>query len=205
MKIILFFILCLFCFTVNAQELPLTNEVINFAKIEDYNLQGFTVTDKYIVAFLINNDNTKAIIKVFDIDSYQEVKSIRTNSLGHANDVTYNSNTNLIYVIENGSKVINTFDADTLEYRGNVVTDLPIRSLTYIPDRDLYAARVVSTGFILNNDFSLRNTLPFVAGMNISFDTCRQGWSYYNGYIYYAKWSWIRKVEMVLILFQYMI
>ncbi len=193
MKKVLFFILCLFCFNVKAQEFIVSNRIIHFEKIEDYNLQGFTVTDKYIIGILINENNSKAIIKVFDINSYQELQSIKTNSLGHANDVTYNSNTNLIYVIENGSKVINTFDADTLEYRGNVVTDLPIRSLTYIPDRDLYAARVVSTGFILNNDFSLRNTLPFVAGMNISFDTCRQGWSYYNGYIYYAKWSWIRK------------
>ncbi len=193
MKIILFFILCLFCFTVNAQELPLTNEVINFAKIEDYNLQGFTVTDKYIVAFLINNDNTKAIIKVFDIDSYQEVKSIRTNSLGHANDVTYNSNTNLIYVIRNGNNLINVFDADTLEYRGEMYTELPIRSLTYIPDKDIYAARVISIGYYLNSDLTVQNSLPFIVGMNLDFDTCRQGWTYYNGYLYYSKWSWIKK------------
>ena len=193
MKKILFFILCLFCFSVNAQELLLDNEIIRFKKIEDYNLQGFTLTDKYIVAFLINEDNNKAIIKAFDINDYHEVNSIKTNSLGHANDATYNKNTNLIYVIRNGNNLINMFDADTLEYRGEVYTELPIRSLAYIPDIDMYAARVVTSGYYLNNDFTVNSSIPFVIGLNIEFDTCRQGWTYYNDHIYYSKWSWIRK------------
>ena len=193
MKKVLFFILCLFCFNVSAQEFYLQNEIIRFDKIEDYDLQGFTVTDKYIVAFLINDRDTESIIKVFDINTYQELNIIYTHSLGHANDVTYNEKTDLIYVIRNNSNVINLYDADTMEYHGEIAIELPIRSLTYIPDRDIYAVRLITTGYFLDSDFSLYNTMPFIVGMNIEIDTCRQGWTYYNNYIYYSNWSWLRK------------
>ena len=198
MKKVLFFILCWFCFTVSAQEFLLQNEVIHFDKIEDYNLQGFTVTDKYIVAFLIKDDDTESIIKEFDINTYQELNTMYTHSLGHANDVTYNEKNNKIYVIRNGSNVINVYEADTLEYRGEIITELPIRSLTYIPDRNMYAARVVTSGYYLNDDFMVYNSMPFIVGMNIELDTCRQGWTYYNDYIYYAKWE--LTVMMIMLL-----
>ena len=70
---------------------------------------------------------------------------------------------------------------------------LPIRSITYIPDREAYAVRVISSAYYLDKDFKLINKKPFIFGMDFKLDSCRQGWAYKDGKLFYATWSWIRK------------
>lgn len=175
-----------------AQEITLTNEIIHFNKYKDFDLQGFTVTDKYIVAVLISDDENESIIKLFDKKTFMEVNSIYGGSLGHANDVAYNTNNNLIYVIDNGNKDVHLFDANTLEYIKTIESDIELRSLTYINDKGYFLARNITTGYILDDNLKLLKEKPFIWGLNISSKVARQGWAYWQDKLYYATWSWIR-------------
>lgn len=174
-------------------NIKLEEPFYSFADIENFGLQGFTVVKDKLFVVLVGNEDTESIIKIYDLENKKEIKSIHFTSLGHANDVTYNSKTNEVYVLAaSGSNDIYTFDGDTFNFLRKFEVSLPLRSITYIEDKDKYAVRTVATGFIYNEDFSLYNRFPFVMGMNINNDIARQGWAYYNGFIYYSNWSWIR-------------
>lgn len=190
-------LLILLFFTINTvyaeKTLVLDNPVISFKKIDNYVLQGFTTVDNYLFMILEGYDDTKAIIKVYDLDTFKEVKSYEYGSLGHSNDVTYNRKNNKIYVIaSSGSDVVYTFNGDSFLYEDQFEIGLPIRSITYVDEDDIYAVRTVSVGFKYDSKFNLISKVPFVIGLNFSADLGRQGWAYYNKYIYYANWSWVR-------------
>lgn len=190
-------LLILLFFTINTvyaeKTLVLDNPVISFKKIDNYVLQGFTTVDNYLFMILEGYNDTKAIIKVYDLDTFKEVKSYEYGSLGHSNDVTYNRKNNKIYVIaSSGSDVVYTFNGDSFLYEDQFEIGLPIRSITYVEDDDIYAVRTVSVGFKYDSKFNLISKVPFVIGLNFSADLGRQGWAYYNKYIYYANWSWVR-------------
>ncbi len=173
--------------------LDLQEPIIEFPSIENYSLQGFTTTDKYLFMVLNGFDDTKSMIKVYDLNTFKQIKSYEYASLGHANDVTYNINNKMIYVLAGGgSKLLFEFDSNDFKYVRTIELELPGRSITYIDDSDSYAIRTVSTGFRLNKEFELYNKMPFIVGMNIRKDLGRQGWTYYKKNIYYSNWSWIR-------------
>lgn len=188
-----FIFFLLFFPNVRAYDLELTDPVISFDGIEHYGLQGFTSTDKYLFVVLIEDGDCSSIIKVFDLDNYSLVTSFTYSSLGHANDVTYNPKTNRIYVLRGGgSTFVDVFSGDTFQYLETIDTKLPIRSITYVDSLDQYFVRTVATGFKLDNQLQLASKMPFVMGLNFNEDIGRQGWSYYQQYIYYTNWSWIR-------------
>lgn len=188
--IFMFFIVG-FCYA--EKTLELNNPIISFKKIKHYSLQGFTTVNDYLFIILEGYDDTKSIIKVYDLRTNNEIISYDFPSLGHANDVTYNKNNNTIYVIHaDGSNIIYKFDGSTFKYIERFESPLPIRSITYIEDTNEYAVRTVSVGFKYDSNFNLINKFPFVMGMNFGFDIGRQGWAYYKNHIYYTNWSWIK-------------
>lgn len=197
-KMFMFIYVILNCFlftnVIMADEhITLDKPIIEFKKIKNYTLQGYSVVNDKLFVVLEGYDDTKSIVKVYDLNTYKELVNYKYGSLGHANDVTYNKNTNKIYILAgSGSNIVYTFNADTFEYENQFKVNLPIRSITYLEDYDMYAVRTVTTGFLYNNKFELNNKLPFVVGMNFSTEVGRQGWSYYKGLIYYANWSWVR-------------
>lgn len=193
MKKLLFVISIFFVFVkVYALNIEVSNPIIRFSKEDDYVLQGFTNIDNKLFTVFIEPTEKKPKIKIFNLDNGKLIKEFIAEDVGHANDVTYNSKTNQIYVVNgNGKKIVHIFDADTYK-KTTINISLPIRSLTYIDDKDLYAVRTVSTGFYLNNDFTLKSKVPFIMGMNFSSDIGRQGWTYYDGLIFYTTWSWLR-------------
>lgn len=192
-KLFLFTIfLFLFHLSVYATDIDLKNKIISVPSISGYGMQGFTTVDDKIFAVFINGDDSKSIIKVWNINTGKEIYGKIYSSLGHANDVTYNSlNEKIMVVHGGGSSLVHVFNLE-YEYLYDVDFSLPIRSLTYVPSVNSYVARMVSTGYYFNDDFSLKSKVPFLANMIFSSDVARQGWSYYNHYIYYATWSWIR-------------
>lgn len=198
MKKLLFYIfifIASFFFSTNVyadNTLEFNEPVIEFKKIAYHGLQGYTVAKDKLFVVLIGNEDTTSIIKVYDLNTYEEILSYNYSSLGHANDVTYNSKTNKIYVIAGGgSDKVFIFNGDTFKYEETINIGLPVRSITYIEDINRYAVRLVGTGYIYNSDFKLTSKFPFIVGMNMSSDVGRQGWTYYNGLIYYANWSWV--------------
>ena len=194
-KYLIALIICLFLNTiVYADEiLTLDKPVIQFNQIKHYGLQGYTVVKDKVFMVLEGHDDTNSIIKVYDLNTYKEVLSYDYGSLGHANDVTYNSKNNKIYVIASGgSDIVYIFNGDTFKYEDSFNIGLPVRTITYIDKLDRYAVRTVSSGFIYTNEFKLKSKFPFIIGMNFSTEVGRQGWTYYNDFIYYASWSWVR-------------
>ncbi len=195
MKKIFLFIFIFFLFLIKVTALvniEVSKPVIRFPKEEEYVLQGFTNVDNRLFAIFIEPSGQKPKVKIFNLNNGKLIKEFITDDLGHANDVTYNKKTNQIYVANgDGKSFLHVFDADDYG-RIQLEITLPIRSITYIDDKDLYAVRTVTSGFYLNNDFSLKSKVPFIIGMNFSSDIGRQGWTYYNGLIYYSTWSWIR-------------
>ena len=166
----------------------LDDPIIDFKRVKNYKLQGFTTTDKYLFMVLVGYEDTKSIIKVYDLNTYEEIKNVEFNSLGHANDITYNKLTNKIYVLaSSGSNEVFVFNGDSFEYEGSFNIEVPARSITYIEDEDSYAVRTISVGYKLNNRFNLMSKIPFIIGMNFNIDIGRQGWSYYKNYIYYTN------------------
>ncbi len=189
-KIIL--LLFFFISIVSAKEIDVQNRIITIPHISDYRVQGFTCIDDKIVVAFIDYDETKSILKLYDISNGNELKSVFSNSIGHANDIAYNPNTDYLYIVHGGgTNIVHVYDTD-LNYIKDVDAQLPIRSLTYIYDNDSFAARTVASGFFYHNDLTLKSSIPFVIGMNFSSDLARQGWEYYDGYIFYANWSWVR-------------
>lgn len=195
LRYIIVFIICLFLnYNVYADNTIILNEpVIQFNKIKNYTLQGYTVVRDKLFMVLEGHNDTKSIIKVYDLNTYKEILSYEYGSLGHANDVTYNSKNNKIYVIaSSGSDLVYEFNGDTYLYEKSFNIGLPVRSITYIDKYDRYAVRTVASGFMYNNEFKLKSKFPFIVGMNFSTEVGRQGWTYYNDLIYYASWSWVK-------------
>lgn len=189
----LFFLFFLLTANIKCLTLDLTNELVSFEKIDNFNLQGFTVVDDYLFMVLVEKEDVSSIIKVYDIENKNFIKSYSYSTLGHANDVTYNSKNQKIYVLRGGgSNLVDVFDKNNFSYLETIKSDLPIRSITYNKDNNLFYVRTVASGFIFNEDLKLNNKFPFVIGMNFNRDIGRQGWEYYNGFIYYTNWSWIR-------------
>jgi hypothetical protein len=189
----LFLLLILISFNnVLAKDIEVTNKIISIPEINGFYLQGFTTVDDKIVAIFITDDETECIVKIFDINTKREIYNKSQKGVGHANDITYNSKTNNIYVVHGGgTDIVHVFDKD-MNYIEDIKVGLPIRSLTYDYDRDIYLARTVASGFIYNNDLTLKSKIPFITAMNFSRDIARQGWEYHNNYLFYTNWSWIR-------------
>lgn len=196
-SIIKFLIIIIISLSINSivyakDILELKEPVIQFNKPKRYGLQGYTVVKDKLFIVLEGHGDTRSIIKVFDLNTYKEIISYDYGSLGHANDVTYNSKNNKIYILAGGgSDKLFIFNGDTFKYEKSINIGLPVRSITYVDKYDKYAVRTVSVGFIYNSDFSLYSKFPFVAGMSFNSEVGRQGWTYYNDYIYYANWSWV--------------
>lgn len=196
MKKYFIYIISLFILSLSVVKADITlnmsKPIIEFPSIDNYSLQGFTVDENNLFIVLNGYDDMVSKIIVYDLESYKILKNFDYESLGHANDVTYDSKRKLIYVLAGGgSNLVYLFNTN-YEYVKSLELDLPARSLTYIPDEDIFAIRTVTTGYKLNNELKLITNFPFIVGMNIRNDIGRQGWSYYNGYIYYSNWSWKR-------------
>ncbi len=192
---LIIFLLCSFIIRVNALiSFELKDPFISFDKEEDFNLQGFTTVDNKLFCVFIDPNDSKSRIKIFDLDTNKLIKSFDYTSLGHANDVAYNSKENKIYVLHGaGKKELHVFDGKTFEYIEDKQTSIPLRSFTYIDDKDLYAGRSISVGFYFDNNYQMVQKVPFIMGLNFTSDVAKQGWTYHKGMLYYSTWSWIRK------------
>lgn len=174
-------------------NIELTNNIISFKDVDGYNLQSFTVVNNKLVVILISYDNDKGIIKVFDLYNYKEIQNIDINSVGHANGITYNSKENKIYIIgANNTNIVYEFDGSTYEYIREFPIGITARSIAYVPEEDIYLVRNFMTGYKLDNNFNLISKMPFIVGLSANIDIAKQDWTYYNNYLYYSTWSWIR-------------
>ncbi len=173
------------------QNIDISNKIISFDNIENYNLQSFTVVDDRLIIVLVNYDNDAGIIKEYSLLNNKELRNIEINKVGHGNGITYNNNK--LYILNSsGDDTIYVYDSNSLEYINEFKVNLPIRSITYVNEEDIYLVRTYITGFKLDNNFKLISNVPFISNLSANPDIARQDWTYYNGYLYYANWSWKR-------------
>ena len=101
-------------------------------------LQGGCVTDQYAYMAVLNTtdyDTKDAGCYVYKIstDTWKVVKRSGLLMMAHANDITYNSNTNQLFVahcyVDNTQ--ISILDADTLKLIGTIHTDTGVYALDY--------------------------------------------------------------------------
>ncbi len=195
MKKFICYILIIFFIPIitHAKEIVIENKIISFIAPEGYGLQSFTVVNDNLFIVLVGDNDNTSLFKVYDLRNYEEIYSAFNRSVGHANDTTYNPKENNIYIAHaGGSDQISIIDGDTYQILSSFSIGLPIRSITYIEEKDLYAVRLVTNGYLLNSSFQKTQVTPFVMGMNMNEKVGRQGWCYYNELIWYANWSWIR-------------
>ena len=101
-------------------------------------LQGGCVTDKYAYMAVLNTtdyDTQDAGCYVYKIstETWKVVKRSGLLMMAHANDITYNPNTNQLFVAHCyvDSTRISILDADTLKLVGTIHTDLGVYALDY--------------------------------------------------------------------------
>ena len=115
-----------------------------------YRRQGGCFTGDCIYQALITkNEETARIMK----------KDLRTGKttfsecvpMGHANDMTYNPNTNCVYVVT--GKTLHVFDADTLEYKGTKTLSNSASGISYNAFNDTYVGFSGGTITIFGSNF----------------------------------------------------
>ena len=108
-------------------------------------VQGGVTTDKYVITFLINesaNSDHKTAILVLNKNNYKKVRLVKNPitdyDLGHANDATYNSNTNELLVLS--GRKINVIDLnnDSFELKRQIDLNFYYSGLGYDEENNQY-------------------------------------------------------------------
>ena len=168
------------------------NSITTIDKPEGFtSVQGGVTTDKYVITFLINeseDSDHKTAILVLNKDNYKKVRLVKNPitdyNLGHANDATFNSNTNELLVLS--GRKINVIDLnnDSFELKRQIKLNFYYSGLGYDEENDQYVlARGVNGGIfveIRNNEFRILRTFK------IKTNLTRQSLTVYQGNIYYV-------------------
>ena len=130
-------------------DMTLENELITLAQRTDAEgnvckvLQG-SATDGTYVYFLINNDvksNYTSSLYKYEIATGKIVATLDGFKMGQSNDMTYNSKTNELIVVQNSpSNILTVIDAATLTVKEDVSIASNLISLAYDEIRDCYYA-----------------------------------------------------------------
>lgn len=101
-------------------------------------LQGGCVTDKYAYMAVLNTtdydtEDAGCYVYKFDRETWRLVRRSGVLMMAHANDITYNPNTNQLFVAHCyvDSTKISILDADTLKLVGTIHTDKGVYALDY--------------------------------------------------------------------------
>lgn len=154
---IFIFILMIFPKSVFAiDKIPVELEYsFSYPKQTNYNLQGFTSTDKYLIAANRYTDDLNTKLYVFDKNSFSLNSDFLYNpyeqtSYQHANDMTYNPKTDEIIIVGN-SQTAYVLDANTLETKREVTMPSNVYAIAYNENTDTY---IISNFAELDSNFN---------------------------------------------------
>lgn len=146
-------------------------------------LQGYTVTDKYIVFSQVTADMNDTIINILDKDSFRFLGCDSRYSFGHANDMAFNSRTGEIIVVTAHDNMIAKFKIKsdfTLSDVSYVNCNRTYYGIAYDKEDDYYIAYSSGKMYVLDNTFREKYSFNLIKGL------IPQGLTYFNGYIYYG-------------------
>ncbi len=160
-------------------------------------LQGGCVTEQYAYMAVINTTDydTKdsgCYIYKLNTDNWKIVKRSDVLMLAHANDITYDPNTNRLYVahcyVDNTK--ISIIDADTLKLVGTIHTDAGVYALDYHPESNTFVGGQGKSGTIFfryaNNNSKL---LTYGRIAPTSTQMITQGICRDDNYVYHVMYS----------------
>lgn len=157
------------------------------AKLTDSATTQGACTDGKYAYFAVNNNGKTTILK-YNASTWNLKKKSATLSIGHANDMTYNKDTDKIIVANHAPdyKTLTFLDPDTLKITGTKKIKYKIYSIAYNDKKNQYVVGLAGTyNFaILNSKFKL---VKKVKGYNSGY--LRQGIDCDNKYIYCAQSS----------------
>ena len=152
------------------------------------NLQGFTVTNDKLVFYSPDSRNESDPGKLFGYGGSglgTAVDGTPMNvSMGHGNDMTYNTNTDEILITGPSSdSKVGVFDNDTLASKGEITVagGNTVSSIGYDNFNNKYVGSTRYGISELGQNFNMINS--FVAPQ----DASGQGMEYHNGYVYSAS------------------
>ncbi len=158
------------------------NEVLKIDVPSEMNggFQGFTITKDYFVAASVNSDGTKATLVAIDILTKEVVKQVEHTDLGHANDMTYNEETNEISIL-NGNNII-IVDGDSLETKKT----LSVGNYSAIAmDNQKYYFWGGKKGYI----YSSGDELVMEKEFDVPTNLVTQGIAYNDNYLYFSAYE----------------
>lgn len=168
-----------------AELLEIREHIEEDAGMNEYaTVQGACTDGRY--AYFAVQQRSTTILK-YDMRTWTLAdKAEDMNTLGHANDMTYNPKRKWILVANNGPdyKKLTALDPDTLKIVATVNLKVEVYSIAYNPDRDIYVVGI-SGGYkfaFLNNKFKV---IKKFKGKNTSFT--RQGCDCDENFIYFAQ------------------
>lgn len=195
MKKLLPIILFILIIPINIKALENTDIKLNqlfehdMYKIDNirYHLQGYTITDKYIVLGCRHADNDHYLV-LYDKDTYKYVNAYHFDNLGHANDMTYNSKTKKIVVVNNITNNFIIINAETF-VEEQVIPVTPSEnkatSIAYYKEKDGYIIRQYykdEENVIKSKAILLDNSFNYISEFNIQ--TFNQGAGIFNNHYY---------------------
>ena len=172
--------------TLKLQEIDLKLKK-SFVRGEDYQtgyVQGFVVSDKYIVFdnWISNDDND--VLTVVDKKSLEIVSTYHERNFGHANDLVYNSLTDEYFVIDSSrSKMLIKFKINSSHQivdLEDVSVSRSYSSMAYDFDDDYYIGYAGKVMYVMDHDFKDLYSFP------VSTPLVTQGLSYSNGNVYFS-------------------
>jgi len=150
--------------------------------IENRSMQGMTVTNKYIIFALFKSDNDTTQIVIVDKNTGKILNIINRNHFMHANDMTWDSKRDEIYILTSNKKIakfkINeNYEMINLSY---VECSRVYWSIAYNNDNDEFIGMNGKKMYVMNNKF--KEISNFSTPTNLT----TQGMGYYNRHIYFC-------------------
>ncbi len=149
--------------------------------IDNRATQGMAVTDKYIVFVLWKTNEDETMIAISDKKTGEILNIIDDYCFKHANDMTWDSKRNEIYVLTSSNKIAK-FKIDN----SNNITDLTYvdcarayTTIAYLSDIDGFAGKSGKKIYIMDNELHEKNE-----PLNTPTNLTSQGMGYHKGIIY---------------------
>lgn len=190
--------------------------------VESCSLQGAaynSTRNTYLIAILEDNGLVVHLVEISMSDGLTVVtrKSFGDHILGHANDITYNPNTNLYYICTLAEGNLNneavSVDADTLDivdtiqlYPNTTVQQEGSMCIAYDEENDRYFSMSQYAIYVYDKDFNMIKTIdyPLLTSYIASYFGYSQGVvnaiCAYKGYVCLGIFGWVSTNETGIIL-----
>jgi hypothetical protein len=135
------------------------------------------------------NENSISAIRKYHIASRSLVATFENLKISHANDMTFNPETNEILIVHNSPdrRHVSFYDADSLEFKEMITVDLDIYSMAYDPYEQCYWVGISFGYTFAKLDFDFKQVGEIYQGRETGYT--KQGMDIDSKYIYFLQYN----------------